>query len=72
LQPHRKPLQIGSVEPYRLKLPKASRLKSGAYKLKVSFTPQGQAKAVTKTLKLKLGGGKRAGAASVSTFRVGR
>jgi PKD repeat protein len=56
---------------YRLKLPKASKLKAGAYKLKVSFTPQGQPKAVTKTLKVKLVGGKKAGKASVATFRLG-
>jgi plastocyanin len=57
---------------YRLKLPKASKLKAGAYKLKVTFTPAGQTKAVTKTLTVKLVGGKKAGKASVSTFRIAR
>ena len=57
---------------YRLKLPKASKLKAGAYKLKVSFTPQGQTTAVTKTLKVKLIGGAKAGKASVATFRIAR
>jgi plastocyanin len=52
---------------YRLKLRKASKLKAGRYSLKVSFTPQGSAKAVTKTLVVKLTGGKQAKAASIRT-----
>jgi PKD repeat protein len=57
---------------YRLKLPKASKLKTGAYNLKVSFTPAGQARTVTQTLKVKLIGRKKAGKASVSTFGITR
>ena len=53
---------------YRLKLP--TKPKPGTYKLKVSFTPAGQTKAVTKTLKVKLVGATKAGKASVSTYRM--
>jgi plastocyanin len=55
---------------YRLKLPKASRLKAGTYSLKVSFTAQGAAKAVTKTIKVRLIGAKKAGRASAAAVRT--
>lgn len=55
---------------YRLKLPRASRLKAGTYSLKVSFTAQGAAKAVTRSIKVRLTGAKRAGKASVAAVRT--
>src|SRR4051812_10919519 len=64
-RPRRHPRRLGAgIEPapgtsaYRLKLPRATRLKAGTYTLKVSFTPAGQAKAVTRTVTIKLVGGK--------------
>jgi plastocyanin len=55
---------------FRLKLPKAAKLKAGTYKLKVAFVPAGSAKAATKTLTLKLSGrvaGARASVARATT-----
>jgi hypothetical protein len=55
---------------YRLKLPKASRLKAGSYSLKVSFTSQGATKAVTRTIKIRLTGAAKAGKASAAAVRT--
>jgi hypothetical protein len=51
---------------FRLKLPRPSRLKAGAYKLKVSFVPAGTTKAATKSLALKLSGRVAGAGASVA------
>jgi hypothetical protein len=51
---------------FRLKLPKASKLKAGTYKLKVAFVPAGSTKGATKTLTLKLSGRVAVAKASVA------
>lgn len=53
---------------FKLKLPR--KLKNGTYSLKVSWTPAGATRAVTKTLKIKFTGGVRSSRAKVTT-RVG-
>jgi plastocyanin len=55
---------------YRLKLPR--KLKAGAYRLKISFTPQGAAKATTKTVKLTVVAARKATAKKASAARATR
>jgi hypothetical protein len=50
---------FGAAGTYSLKLKLPRKLKAGRYSLKVSFTPQGASKAVTKSLKLKVSAAKK-------------
>ena len=52
----------------KLKLPKA--VKAGRYTIKVSFTPAGASKAVTKSLKLKVTAAKRSSKRKKATAKV--